>query len=347
MSDTGVAEEWCERAPMNLHSCIAIDLGTTNTLVHLAGRGIVVDEPSVVAFDRATRKVVAVGGQAAALATGEPLDREVVYPIRGGVIIDFEAAALLVQGLLGPARLSARLLRSSIMMCVSSGATWVERRAAVEAVRAGRPRSAIWLVDRPVAAGAGTGADPEGGGGVMVDIGGGMTEVALLAQGGVVRGTSLRMGGIAMDESIVHAVKRELGLVIGPKEAERLKIAVGLDGGDGGWTETYGVDPGSGALRRTNVPPALVAAACDHVLESVIEALKELLWDMPPDLARNVTVGGIRLVGGGALLRGIGPRFEDSTGIGTVIADEPLHCVVRGAASILGRGGRPEHAEAA
>jgi rod shape-determining protein MreB len=325
---------------MRLRPGVAIDLGTVNTLVSVAGRGLVVEEPSTVALDKTTGRVAAVGNAAAALAGKEAADVGVINPLRDGVIADMEAATAMLYAFLRRARVRAWPLRPDAMVCVPTGATAVERRSIPAALGARNPHCRVTLVDEPVAAAAGAGVDPAGGEGVfIVDIGGGTTEIALVAGGRVVRAQSLRLGGNAMDEAIVHAARAELSLVLGLRAARRLKMTVGLTGGETGFAEAVGID----AVRRTprveDVPGRLVAAALEDTVATIAEAVQDMLSDVPPDLAEDVVRGKIRLAGGGALLLGLSNRIETLAGIPTVVVDDPLRCVVRGAAAILAHGG--------
>ena len=236
---------------MRLRAGVAIDLGTVNTLVCVAGRGLVVEEPSAIALDRETGQVAAVGHAADALAGKDPRDVEVIHPLRDGVIADLEASAAMLQAFLRLARLRRGLLRPSAVVCVPGGATWVERRSLVAAVEASKPRYIVRLVHEPVAAAAGAGFDLAAGSGVfIVDVGGGTTEAAVVAGGHVVRARSLRIGGNAMDEAIVHAVKAELGLLVGRNAARSLKMTLGLADGVTGWLEAVGVDAAPDAPDR-------------------------------------------------------------------------------------------------
>ncbi len=325
---------------MRLRQGVAIDLGTVNTLVSVTGRGLVVEEPSAVAVDRATGRVAAVGQPADSLAGKEPVDVEVIYPLRDGVIADLDASAAMLHAFLRRASVQRRPLRPHAVVCVPAGATWVERRSIPSAIIARGPRCVVTLVDEPVAAAAGAGVDlPGGEGAFIVDVGGGTTEVAVVAGGRVVRAQSLRLAGNAMDEAIVRAARAELGLLLGSKAAMRLKMALGLTGGDTGYAETVGVDAAHRAPRVENVPGSLVAAALEHLVTTIVAAVRDMLTDIPPGLAEDVVRGKIRLTGGGALLLGLASRIEASAGIPTVVVDDPLRCVVRGAAEILEHGG--------
>jgi rod shape-determining protein MreB and related proteins len=324
---------------MRLRAGVAIDLGTVNTLVCVAGRGLVVEEPSAIAVDRATGKVTAVGLAADALAGKEPQDVEIIHPLRDGVIADLDASAAMLQAFLRRARLHRRLLRPSAVICVPSGATWVERRSLAAAAEAIRPRCGVQLVDEPVAAAAGAGFDlADGSGSFIVDIGGGTTEAALLAGGHVVRARSLRLGGNAMDEAIVHAVKADLGLLIGRNAARSLKMTLGIALEAPGWIETVGIDAAARTPRVEQVSARLVAAALERPVATIVDAVQEMLTDIPPSLAEDVVRGKVRLAGGGALLPGLAAQIETETGIPALVVDDPLRCVVRGAAEILEHG---------
>jgi rod shape-determining protein MreB len=326
---------------MRLRAGVAIDLGTVNTLVSIRGRGLVIEEPSAIAVNRGTGQTVAVGRAADALAGKAPQGVDVLHPLRDGVIADLEAATAMLQTFLREARLRRGLLRPVAVVCVPSGATWVERRALAAAVEAGRPRCTVQLVDEPVAAAAGAGFGLTGGtGAFVVDVGGGTTEVAVVAGGHLVRAESLRLGGNAMDEAIVAAVKAERGLLIGRNAARRLKMDLGLTGGTPEWAEVVGVDAARGIPRAERIPGELVTAALEHSVAAIVNAVTEMLLDLPPDLAEDVVRGKVCLAGGGALLLGLAGRIETAAGIPALVVDDPLRCVVRGAAEILEAGDR-------
>jgi rod shape-determining protein MreB len=323
---------------MRLRAGVAIDLGTVNTLVYVAGRGIVVDEPSAIALDKESGRLVGVGLEADALADKEPVGVEVLHPLQDGVIADLDAAAAMLQAFLRKARLRRGLLRPSAVVCVPSGATWVERRSLAAAVESVRPRCRARLVEEPVAAAAGAGHDlAEGAGAFIVDIGGGTTEAAVLAGGHVVRCHSLRLAGNAMDEAIIQAVRTEFGLLIGRNAARRLKMTLGLGEDASGFMEVVGVDAARRTPRVVYVPASTVAAALKQPIATIADSVEEMLSDIPPNLAEDVVRGKIRLAGGGALMPGLAARIESAAGIPAVVVDDPLRCVVRGAAEILQR----------
>jgi len=324
---------------MRLRSGVGIDLGTVNTLVSIAGRGLVIDEPSAIALDRATGQVAAVGLAADALAGKEPQDVQVIHPLRNGVVADLEASSAMLQAFLRRAKLRRGLLRTTAVVCVPGGATYVERRSLAAALGAVRPRCTVHMVDEPVAAAAGAGLNlTEGAGVFIVDIGGGTTEAAVVAGGQVVRAQSLRLGGNAMDDAIMHTVKAELGLLLGRNAARTLKTTLGMADDANGWMETVGVDAARRTPRVEHVPGRLVAAALQHIVTAIVDGVEEMLSDIPPNLAEGVVRGKIRLAGGGALLPGLASRIEAATGIPVLVVDDPLRCVVRGAAEILEHG---------
>jgi len=326
---------------MQLRAGVAIDLGTVNTLVWVRGRGLVVEEPSAIAVDTVVGRAIATGEAAELLAGKEPQGVEVIHPLRDGVITDLGAATAMLQAFFDRAQLRRGLLRSSAVVCVPSDATPVERQALATAVQTRRPRCSARVIEEPVAAAAGAGLDLSGGEGVfIVDVGGGTTEIAVVTGGRLVRAESLRLAGNAMDEAIAQAVKTELGLLIGPKAAKRLKIALGLTGGTAERAETIGVDIKLRTPRAELVPGVLVADALEPIVAKIADAVREILLDLPPDLAEDIVREKVCLAGGGALLPGLADRIEVAAGIPVLVVDDPLRCVVRGAAEILeGRGG--------
>lgn len=325
-----------------MRSGVAIDLGTVNTLVYVVGRGIVIEEPSAIAISRATGRVVAVGDAADTLSGKEPQDTEVIHPLRDGVIADLEATIAMLQAFLRQTRVRRRLAKTMAVVCLPTEATYVERQSVAAAAEALRPRCVVQLVDEPVAAAAGAGFDLlAGSGAFIVDIGGGTTEVAVLAGGHVVRARSLRVGGNAMDEAIIRAVRLEHDLLIGRNAARILKMNFGLAEGTIAEAETVGVDAARRVPRVQGVSAKLVAAAIEPTVAAIIRAVEELMAEIPPNLAEEVVRGKIRLSGGGALLPGLAYRIETAADIAVVVVDDPLRCVIRGAARILEMGSSP------
>ena len=321
---------------MRIRGSVAIDLGTVNTLVWVAGRGIVLEEPSAIAVDTSTGSVVAIGTAADVLADKEPKDIRVIYPLRDGVVADLDATAEMLQAFLNKAHARGGPLRPRALVCVPAGATWVERRSIQVVLSARRPRYAVQLIDEPVAAAAGAGLDlSRGQGGFIIDVGGGTTEVAAVAGWRVVRATSLRMAGNAMDEAIMNTARSHLGLILSRRAARQLKMTLGLTGGDTGWTEAVGIDSARRTPRVEKIPGDLVAAALDPIVGAISGTVHEILSDIPAGLAEDVVRGKVRLCGGGALLPGLASRLETITEMGVLVVDDPLRCVVRGAAALL------------
>jgi rod shape-determining protein MreB len=323
---------------MRIRGSVAIDLGTVNTLVWIAGRGIVLEEPSAIAVDTTTGSVVAIGASADVLADKEPQDIRVIYPLQDGVIADLDATAEMLSTFLRKAGGRGGPLRPRAMVCVPAGATWVERRSIMAALSTRRPRYAVQLIDEPVAAAAGSGIDlSRGQGGFVIDVGGGTTEVAAVAGWRVVRAKSLRMAGNAMDEAIIGAARSHLGLILSRRAARQLKMTLGLTGGESGWAEAVGIDAGRRTPRVEKVPGDLVAAALDPIVAMIAATVHEILSDIPAGLAEDVVRGKVRLSGGGALLPGLADRIEAMAEIGVVVVDDPLRCVLRGTAALLER----------
>jgi rod shape-determining protein MreB len=321
---------------MRIRGSVAIDLGTVNTLVWVAGRGLVLEEPSTIAVDTATGRVAAIGAAADVLADKEPQGIKVLHPLRDGVIADMEATAEMVYAFLHKARPRTGPVHPRALVCVPAGATWVERRSVAAVLGARRPKYDVQLIDEPVAAAAGAGFDLNGGaGGFMVDIGGGTTEVAAVAGWRVVRAQSLRMAGNSMDEAIVNSVRAELGMILSPRAARQLKMTLGLTGGSDGWGEAVGIDAARRTPRIEKVPGDLITDALTPIVSAIARTVHEILSDIPSGLAEDVVRGKIRLSGGGALLPGLVSHIETGAEIGAMVVEDPLRCVIRGAALML------------
>ena len=324
---------------MGHRSGVAIDLGTVNTLVYDTGRGVVIDEPTAIAINRVTGSVAAVGLEADALTGKETKDVEVLHPLQDGVIADLDATAAMLQAFLRRAQVKRGFSRGTCVVCLPGEATGVERQSVVAAAEALRPRYHVQLVDEPVAAAAGAGFDlAAGAGAFIVDIGGGTTEIAVLAGGHVVRARSLRMGGNAMDEAIARAVRSEFGLLLGRDAARGLKTTLGIGDGTITHVETVGVDVARRTPRVERVSGTLVATAVEPTVRAIVNSVTELLADIPPNLAEDVFRGKVRLAGGGAMLPGLAYRVEAEADIATMVVEDPLRCVIRGAAHILENG---------
>jgi rod shape-determining protein MreB and related proteins len=323
---------------MRLRGSVAIDLGTVNTLVWVAGRGIVLEEPSAIAIDTAAGSVAAVGTAADALADKEPQGIAVLHPLRDGVIADLDATVAMLHAFLRKARRGHGPLRANALVCVPAGATEVERRSVIAALSVRRPRYTVRLIDEPVAAAAGAGFDlNSGSGGFVVDIGGGTTEVAVVAGWRVARAASLRKAGNAMDEAILAMARNDLGLILSQRAARELKTTLGI-AGSGVEAEVVGIDAATRVPRSERIPGSLVASSIEPVVSAIVNQVLQILSEIPSGLAEDVVRGKIRLAGGGALLPGLPARIEAEAGLGTVLAEDPLRCVIRGAAEILERG---------
>jgi rod shape-determining protein MreB len=316
---------------------LAIDLGTANTLVFVRGGGIAVFEPSVVAIDEITGRVHAVGEEARRMIGRTPAHIRATRPLRHGVIADFDVTAEMLRYFIRRAGGGGGLSYSHVVLCVPSGTTDVERNAVEEATLAAGARR-VSLIEEPMAAAIGAGLPVgEADGTMIVDIGGGTTEVAVLALGGIVVWESIRVGGYELDDALVRHVDANERLLIGPETAEAAKIACGA-----AWplpdtieTQVAGRDRITGLLRRNTIDSNDVRAAIAQPIETIVDAVKRTLESTPPELAADVGRRGITLAGGGALLRGLDRLLSSETGLPVVIADSPLECVVLGAGSSL------------
>jgi rod shape-determining protein MreB and related proteins len=315
---------------------IAIDLGTANTLVYLRGEGIQVSEPSVVAVDTHTEEVHAVGEEAQRMIGRTPASISAVRPLRHGVITDFETTEAMLRHFIGRVHKS-RFAHPRLVMCAPSGITDVERRALEEACLSAGARS-VTLIEEPMAAAIGAGlpiAEPIAN--VVVDIGGGTSEVAVISLGGIVVSRSLRLGGYDLDEAVAGYIRRHHRLAVGETTSEAVKLEVG--GVQPDTSEmTYqvrGRDPASGLPREAQVTSAEMREALEPLVAEIVDSVKDALENTPPELAADLTRRGILLAGGGALLRGFAERMEVETHVPVAIAKDPLTCVVLGAGNAL------------
>jgi rod shape-determining protein MreB len=328
---------------------IAIDLGTANTLVHAAGRGIIIDEPSVVAVltRSLSREIIAVGQKAKTLAAREPRNIELVRPMRDGVIADFLATEEMLRDFIRRSKTLIGFRRPQILICVPARATPVERRAVYEtALSVGARR--VHIVEEPVAAALGAGLpidDPRGV--IVVDIGGGTTDLAILARGRVVEARSLRCAGHAMDEAIVAYVRRHHHLLIGEASAERIKIEAGSASctPDGRDAEIHirGRDLQEGRLRSVVLGPHDIAAALEEPIVRIADLVGRTLEEMDPRIAAGPCAGGIHLTGGGALLHGLDAELARRVGVAFRLVPNPMHCVAKGSGLMLERIGDYRH----
>ncbi|MEU7066381.1 rod shape-determining protein [Streptomyces sp. NPDC053429] len=315
---------------------IGIDLGTANTLVYARGHGIVLNEPSVVAVKAGTTTALAVGTEAKETIGRTPGSITAIRPLRDGVICDYEAAEEMIRHFVRKA-VPGRRPRTRMVICVPSGVTPVERRAIIHASTRAGARS-VHLIEEPMAAAIGAGlpvSEPRGS--MVVDIGGGTSEVAVISLGGIVTSQSLRVGGDRMDAAITDHVRKEHALLIGERTAEDVKVAIGS-----AWpvperpeleSRTYtvrGREKAGGMPRTLELTALDVRAALDEPVEAIIAAVRTTLEECPPELSGDVMERGIVLTGGGALLPGLDLRIASATGIPVFVADAPLDCVALG-----------------
>jgi rod shape-determining protein MreB and related proteins len=315
---------------------IAIDLGTANTLVYLRGEGIRVSEPSVVAMDTRTGDVHAVGEEAQRMIGRTPATISAVRPLRHGVITDFETTEAMLRHFIGRVHKS-RFAHPRLVMCAPSGITDVERRALEEACLAAGARS-VQLIEEPMAAAIGAGlpiAEPIAT--VVVDIGGGTSEVAVISLGGIVVSRSLRVGGYDFDEAVAGYIRRHHRLAVGETTSESVKLEVGGTAPDQSEevTQVRGRDPATGLPREAEVTSAEMREAVEPLVTEIIDAVRDALENTPPELAADLTRRGLMLAGGGALLRGFAERLQAETQVPVTLADDPLACVVLGAGQAL------------
>jgi rod shape-determining protein MreB len=320
-----------------LSTDVAIDLGTANTLVFVKGRGIVLNEPSVVAVDRSTDKVLAVGAEAKMMLGRTPEEIVAIRPLKDGVIADFEVTEDLLREFIHKVQKHKFLVRPRIIISVPSGITEVERRAVIDSAERAGGREVL-LVYEPIAAAIGVQlpvSSPTGN--MVVDIGGGTTEIAVIALNGIVNKTSIRVAGDEMDEAIANYAKKAYNMLIGEQTAERIKIEIGsafplpeeLD------MEVKGRDLVRGIPRTLRISSVEVREALQEPVGNIVNALRESLEQTPPELAADIVDRGIFLTGGGALLRGLDLLLREVTNLNIRVADDPLTCVVRGAGTIL------------
>jgi len=311
---------------------LAIDLGTANTLVYKQGEGIIMNEPTVIAKNRRTNEVLATGHEAWDMIGRTPSFIVAVRPLRGGAITDFETTEQMIRLLLKRAGVS-RFARPKVLICVPSAITEVERRAVTEATRRAGAADAQ-LLEQPMA--AAIGADlpiEEPVGNMVVDIGGGTTETAVISLGGIVTLRAERVGGFSLDEAIQGWVRKEHGLAIGERTAEEIKIQIGsaLPSPADRDAEVKGRDLVTGLPKTVVLTAAEIREALDDVVTRMIDSVKECLAVTPPELAQDLLVRGIYLVGGGALLRGLPERLQLETKVPVNLSPQPLEAVVLGA----------------
>jgi len=319
---------------------LAIDLGTANTLVYVKGEGIVCNEPSVVAVqkdNRGSRRVLAVGAEAKRMLGRTPGNINAIRPLKDGVIADFEITEAMLRYFIQKIHNRKTLVRPRIIICVPFGVTEVEKRAVRESAESAGARE-VYLVEEPMAAAIGAGLPiTEPAGNMIVDIGGGTTEVAVISLAGIVFSKSIRVGGDKMDEAIVQYVKRKYNLLVGERTAELVKITIGsaYPGDEIQTMEIKGRDLVAGVPKTVEITDEEIRESIVEPINAIVEAVRIGLERTPPELASDIVDKGIVLAGGGALLRNLDTLLRDQTGLPVMLADEPLEAVVMGAGRVL------------
>ena len=317
---------------------MGIDLGTANTLVHVKGRGIVLREPSVVAIKSDTGEVLAVGEEAKQMIGRTPGNIVAIRPMKDGVIADFDVTQAMLKYFIRKAMNTKSFVRPRVVVGVPSGVTEVEKRAVIDAAQQAGAREA-YLIEEPMAAAIGAGLPvEEATGSMVVDIGGGTTEIAVISLGGIVTSRSIRIGGDEMDSSIVQYIKRMYNLMIGERTAEEIKISIGsaIVTPDADRTmDIRGRDLVSGLPKTLNIKASEVRDALSEPIFKIVDAVKNTLEKTPPELAADVMDHGIMMTGGGALLTNLDKLLSHETGMPVLMAEDPLSCVGEGTGKSL------------
>jgi rod shape-determining protein MreB len=330
---------------MNLGTDMGIDLGTATVLIHLRGKGIVLHEPSVVAIEQYTRQVLAVGDAAQRMLGRTPGNIIAIRPLREGVIADFEITEIMLRHFIAKVCDRRRLLRPRVIVCIPAATTTVEQKAVIEAVVRSGVRDAF-LIEEPRAAALGAGLDIfQPSGHMVIDIGGGTTDVAVLSLGETVVTESLRVGGDKFDEAIARYIKKEFNLLIGERTAEALKIEVGTayPSHRSKEMEIRGRDMISGLPRSFQARTEHVLEAVQEPLDAIIDCVKHVLEITPPELAGDIIERGIIMTGGGALLNGLDKLLTIETGVPVFLAEDPIACVAKGTGRALEQLDRITH----
>src|SRR5881409_2992699 len=318
-------------------SDLAIDLGTANTLVYAKGKGIVVNEPSIVAINKTTGEVEAVGKEVKEMLGRTPGNIVAIRPMKDGVIADFEVTEAMLRYFIQKAHQRRTLVRPRVIVSVPSGITEVEKRAVRDSALAPAARE-VYLIEEPMAAAIGGGLPiTEATGNMIVDIGGGTTEVAVIALAGIVLSKSIRVAGDKMDEAIVQYIKRKYNLLIGERTAELIKITIGsaYPGAELQMMEIKGRDLVAGVPKVVEITDEEIRDSLLEPINQIVEAVRVGLERTPPELASDIVDKGIVLAGGGALLRNLDTLLREETGLPVMLADDPLTAVVMGAGKVL------------
>jgi rod shape-determining protein MreB len=318
---------------------LAIDLGTANTLVFIKGKGIVCNEPSVVAIRRDNKKLIAVGSEAKKMLGKTPYDIVAIKPLKDGVIADFDATEVMLKYFISKVHNRRSFVSPRIIIGVPSGITQVEQRAVKDAAQSAGARE-VYLVIEPMAAAIGVGLPVgEPSGNMIVDVGGGTTDIAVISLDGVVYSKAVRVGGDKMDEAIIAYIKRRYNLMIGDRTAEHIKIEIGsafnTGSNDQRVMEIKGRDLISGIPKAITINEAEIREAITEPVNIILETIKVILENTPPELAADIVDKGIVLAGGGALLRGLDLLIREATGLPVIVAEDPLTAIVRGVGKML------------
>ena len=320
-----------------LSNDVAIDLGTANTLVFVKGNGIVLNEPSVVAVNQSSRKVYAVGGEAKGMLGKTPDHIAAIRPLKDGVIADFEITEIMLREFIRRSQKKKLLIRPRIVIAVPSGITEVEKRAVRDSAENAGARE-VYLIAEPIAAAIGVGLPVDKpAGNMIIDIGGGTTEIAVIALDGIVSNSCIRVGGDELDEAIVQHVKKTYNLLIGELTAESIKMKIGTASKleKEVEMEIKGRDLVAGIPKTLKLTSEEVRDALSEPIVQIVDALKQALEQTPPELAADIVDRGIVMTGGGSLLRGLDSLFKDETNLPINVVDDPLLCVVLGAGKVL------------
>jgi len=316
---------------------IGIDLGTASVLVYVKNKGIVIREPSVVALQKDSNKVLAVGEEARQMIGRTPGNIVAVRPLKDGVIADYDVTEIMLKYFIEKVSPKPRLFRPQIVVCVPSGVTSVEKRAVLEAaMQAGAKKT--YLVEEPMAAAIGAGLNiTEASGNMVVDIGGGTTDIAIISLGGIVVSESLRVGGDKFDEAIIRYIKKMYNMMVGERTAEDIKIQIGsaYPDGEGKSMEIRGRDLVTGLPRTIKFTSLDTFQALSEPITTIVDGIKSVLERTPPELASDIVDKGIVLTGGGSLLHGFTRLLAEETGIPIHLAEDPLSCVALGTGRIL------------
>ncbi|MEO0083343.1 MAG: rod shape-determining protein [candidate division WOR-3 bacterium] len=316
---------------------IAIDLGTSSTLIYVKGKGIQLREPSIVAIDDTNHQVVAVGNEAKRMLGRTPEGIRAVRPMKDGVIADFATVRIMLKSYIEMVQKKKLFVRPRVIVCVPSGITEVEKRAVRDSVEATGARE-IYLVSEPIAAAMGAGLPVEAPtGNMIIDIGGGTTEIAVVALSGVVNASSIRTAGDEMDEAIINYVKKNYNLIIGEQTAENIKITIGsaYSTGKDETMEVKGRDLVSGIPKTIKITGAKIREALEEPVTQILDAVHDALEKTPPELAADIVDRGIYMAGGGSLLKGLDQLIKEETNLPVYVAKDPIDCVVIGAGKIL------------